>query len=262
MARKPSIAALRAAYDGQQRNVAMWLRALPSGAWEKPSLLGAWSVRELAFHMTEVPGALTRALEAGTVDNNPLTIAEYTAAWRVAAPEIAERDRAGAAGMTPTTVLQRLEDENTAMRMALDMVNGDPVIRARRGPMHFRDVLVTRINELVVHSRDLSVSLPDVEPVPLDRDALGVAVRMLLGILTERLPGKSVEVRVPPYAAVQCIDGPRHTRGTPPNVVETDGLTWVELATGRLAWTAAVVAGRVHASGERSDLSAHLPILS
>jgi hypothetical protein len=71
-----------------------------------------------------------------------------------------------------------------------------------------------------------------------------------------------VEVRVPPYAAVQCVDGPRHTRGTPPNVVETDPLTWLELATGRVGWAATAAAGRLVASGERADLSAYLPVLA
>jgi putative sterol carrier protein len=68
-------------------------------------------------------------------------------------------------------------------------------------------------------------------------------------------PGKSVELRIPPYVAVQCVAGPRHTRGTPPNVVETDGETWLRLVTGRLGWAEAVSTGRVRASGERADLS-------
>jgi hypothetical protein len=69
-------------------------------------------------------------------------------------------------------------------------------------------------------------------------------------------------VRVPPYSAVQCIEGPRHTRGTPANVVEADAVTWIELATGRAAWVDAVRSGRLRASGERADISAHLPVLS
>ncbi len=82
----------------------------------------------------------------------------------------------------------------------------------------------------------------------------------LLAVLAERAPGHSVEVRVPPYGAVQCIPGVRHTRGTPPAVVETDPETWIALATGELAWSDAVAAGRVAASGERSDLSPWLPL--
>ena len=85
-------------------------------------------------------------------------------------------------------------------------------------------------------------------------------VKHYLAALEVRAPGRSVEVRVPPYGAVQCVEGPRHARGTPPNVVETDPLTWVELATGRLSWEDAVASGRVSASGTRADLSRYLPL--
>jgi uncharacterized SCP-like protein len=93
-----------------------------------------------------------------------------------------------------------------------------------------------------------------------DRGALRVAVRVLADRLAAAHPGRSVEVRVPPYAAVQCIAGPRHTRGTPPNVVETDPATFIALTCGFVEWDAAVRSGRVHASGERADLSAFLPL--
>jgi hypothetical protein len=92
------------------------------------------------------------------------------------------------------------------------------------------------------------------------REAMRAATRFLLDALAERAPGRSVEVRVPPYAAVQCVAGPRHTRGTPPNVIETDPLTWLALATGRLSWAAAAASGRVRASGPRADVSAYLPL--
>ena len=94
-----------------------------------------------------------------------------------------------------------------------------------------------------------------------DRPELALAVRYLLGVLAEQAPGRSVEVRVPPVAAIQCVEGPRHTRGTPPNVIETDPVTFVRLATGRLRWADAVAAGKVRASGARADLSDWLPIL-
>jgi hypothetical protein len=89
---------------------------------------------------------------------------------------------------------------------------------------------------------------------------LRLLVKHYLALLQQRAPGTSVEVRVPPYAAVQVVEGVRHTRGTPPAVVETDATTWVDLATGSLAWSEAVTAGRVRASGERTDLSAYLPL--
>jgi hypothetical protein len=94
-----------------------------------------------------------------------------------------------------------------------------------------------------------------------DRPALAKAVRLSLRTLAQVAPGRSVEVRVPPFAAVQCIEGPRHTRGTPPNVVETDPRTWLELATGSLKWTDALADGRIAASGNRADLSGLLPLL-
>jgi hypothetical protein len=94
-----------------------------------------------------------------------------------------------------------------------------------------------------------------------DRLAVKAAVKASLAELVARAPGRAVEVRVPPYAAVQAIEGTTHRRGTPPAVVECDARTWLELAAGRLAWADAVADGRVRASGERSDLSSHLPLV-
>jgi Bacterial SCP ortholog len=91
-------------------------------------------------------------------------------------------------------------------------------------------------------------------------DDLRTAARYLLQLLAARHPGRVLEVRIPPVAAVQCLPGPVHTRGTPPNVVETDPVTWLRLATGRLQWADAVASGAVHASGPRADLAAYLPI--
>jgi hypothetical protein len=93
-----------------------------------------------------------------------------------------------------------------------------------------------------------------------EKGALRSAARFLLHELARVSPGRSVEIRVVPVAAVQAVAGPRHTRGTPPNVVETDPVTWFKLATGRLGWDEAVRAGAVRASGARSDLSAFLPL--
>lgn len=94
-----------------------------------------------------------------------------------------------------------------------------------------------------------------------DRPTTVRAVRYLLEELAERAPGHSVEVRVPPAGVVQVIEGPRHTRGTPPGVVETSMETWLRLGTGALTWDAAVAAGEVSASGLRADLSDLLPLV-
>jgi hypothetical protein len=85
-------------------------------------------------------------------------------------------------------------------------------------------------------------------------------VKATLARLQEAAPGRAVEVRIPPYAAVQAVPGLTHRRGTPSAVVETDADTWLALADGSLSWTEAVASGRLRASGERSDLSAYLPL--
>jgi Bacterial SCP ortholog len=108
--------------------------------------------------------------------------------------------------------------------------------------------------------QEVSASAGGVAPAA-DPARLRLAVRQTLDLLAQHVPGRAVEVRVPPYAAVQCVPGPRHTRGTPSNVVETDPLTWLALAAGTLSWAEATAAGSVSASGERADLSAHLPLL-
>ena len=96
-------------------------------------------------------------------------------------------------------------------------------------------------------------------PAP-SRDATATAVRYFLQLLADSAEGNTVEIRVPPFGAVQAIQGPRHTRGTPPNVIETDAATWLGLATGSLAWADAVAAGSIAASGTRADLTDYLPI--
>lgn len=98
------------------------------------------------------------------------------------------------------------------------------------------------------------------DPAAVDRSTVRTAVRFALEELAAVAPGNAVEVRVPPDGAVQAVAGPRHTRGTPPNVVETDPVTWLALACGETTWADAVATGRVAASGERADLSAWLPL--
>jgi Bacterial SCP ortholog len=92
------------------------------------------------------------------------------------------------------------------------------------------------------------------------RALVAAAVKLTARWLAQQIPGRSVELRVPPHVAVQLIPGPRHTRGTPPNVVETDAATWLRLATGTLDWAAAVADGALTASGNRADLSGLLPL--
>jgi hypothetical protein len=86
------------------------------------------------------------------------------------------------------------------------------------------------------------------------------AVRALLADLATKAPGRSVEVRVPPYGAIQCVAGPRHTRGTPANVVETDPLTFLLVVSARAVWADAVSDGRIRVSGNRADISYLFPL--
>ena len=85
-------------------------------------------------------------------------------------------------------------------------------------------------------------------------------VKSALALLAEIYPGKAIEVRIPPYAAVQCGDGPKHTRGTPPNVIEMDAQTWLQLVSGQRTWSDAYSDGLISASGVRADLSHLLPL--
>ncbi|MFA7323141.1 MAG: sterol carrier family protein [Candidatus Nanopelagicales bacterium] len=103
------------------------------------------------------------------------------------------------------------------------------------------------------------LALIDADEVP-ERGLLKSAVKDSLAALVEIAPGRSVEVRIPPFAAVQAIPGATHRRGTPPAVVETDPVTWLLLCAGRLSWDEACRIGKVRASGERSDLSQWLPL--
>ena len=85
-------------------------------------------------------------------------------------------------------------------------------------------------------------------------------VKTTLALLADKYPGKAIEVRIPPYAAVQCGDGPKHTRGTPANVIEMDAETWLQLVTGTRSWADALSEGLISASGSRADLSHLLPL--
>jgi hypothetical protein len=101
-----------------------------------------------------------------------------------------------------------------------------------------------------------------VDPSAAPEPTVALAVRYALEELAFRAPGRTLEVRVPPYGAVQCVQGPRHTRGTPPNVIEMDAFTWLELVTGACDWASALAGGTVHASGQRATLAGLLPIVA
>ena len=132
----------------------------------------------------------------------------------------------------------------------------------KRTPAHFlrsssNAIPVTEL-DWVHEATELLARFDRGEEVP--RDEQRAAVKASLAVLVDRAPGRSVEVRIPPFAAVQVVEGSRHRRGTPA-VVETDAATWLALALGHLGWDEATVTGRLRASGERSDLSGYLPLI-
>ncbi len=184
-----------------------------------------------------LPVLLTAA--AVLPDHPALTVAEAVPVLAAGAAELAAR--LGSAGPAPIGVVQ-----------------------TPSGPASVEDALAVQLVALVLAADDLNRARPDPPPAALARGALARCSRALAAVLTDRHPGRSVEVRVPPFAAVQCAigdPGPRHTRGTPPNVVETDAVTFLRLAVGRMSWTEAVAAGKVAASGLRADLTPVLPLL-
>ncbi|MGW4492723.1 sterol carrier family protein [Streptomyces sp. NPDC004376] len=163
-----------------------------------------------------------------------------------------------APGARPGASDSPLAEVEARLRDLLDTHPAGYPVDVGSGVMTLDDFLVTRLVDLVLCADDLTTRGLD---VPLDRQALAAATRVLADTLALKSPGASTEVRVPPYAVVQCVPGPRHTRGTPPNVVETAPLTWLRLATGRLTWPDALARAEVSASGERADLSGLLPLL-
>jgi uncharacterized protein (TIGR03083 family) len=260
-ARRTEPAKARAAYEAAHVGVRAYLADLPAEVWGRPSVLAGWTVSDLGAHLVLVADSVA-ALEPAARWARPLSLGAYVATYPAAAEVLAERTRAAAGGpdRSPAQLLDALDERFAEAVHVLDGLGpDDPVVAARRGPIRLGDFLATRAVELVVHGDDLARSLPDLDRPALPREAERLAVRVLLEVLAERAPGRSLEVRVPPYAAVQCVPGPRHTRGTPPGVVETDPLTWLRLAAGRVGWAEAREA--VHASGARADLSPYLPLL-
>jgi len=236
-----------------------WLSGLASADFGRPSVLPGWDVRLLTGHVLMIFRGLLGAYDS-PVAEPPLALYDYVARYRADAAEIDAVTAQLAADRTPDDLLAELD---LLLREVRSRLAGPApkVVRAPRGPITGADYLTSRIFEVLAHADDLSRSLPEREPIAFDRKALAAGVRGLAGLLAGRYPGRSVEIRVPPFAAVQAIEGPRHTRGTPPNVVETDGVTFLRLATGRAEWPEAVAAGLVQASGNRADLSAYLPLL-
>ncbi|MFJ8488573.1 sterol carrier family protein [Streptomyces sp. NPDC094038] len=248
----------RAAVLAQFANVRDAVRTLTPEQLALPTRLAGWTVRDLVAHIGMAVTAVHRALDRPEPAKADAVLLDWPFGTSGNAAAIDEFTRRLAAGHPDPDAY--LADADAGLRALLDAHPGTRLLATSAGAMSLDDYLVTRTVELVVHTDDLAAAVPGLD-VPYDRQALAACTRLLADALAVKAPGGSTEVRVPPYAVVQCVEGPRHTRGTPPNVVETDPLTWIRLATGRLAWKEAVADARVSASGERADLGAYLPVM-
>jgi uncharacterized protein (TIGR03083 family) len=250
---------IRTAVFTQFGHVREAVRTLTADQLALPTRLGEWTVRDLAAHVTMAVETVSRNLEREEPVKAELALLDWPFATAARAGDIADGTRDLAAANPDLDALYARTEERLTRKLA--DAPGDRVLAARTGAITLADYLVTRTVELVVHTDDLNAAVPGLD-IPYDRQAIAACTRLLADALAVKAPGGSTEVRIPPYAVVQCVAGPRHTRGTPPSVVETDPLTWIRLATGRLAWAQALEDARVSASGERSDLSAHLPLMA
>ncbi|MBC9730368.1 maleylpyruvate isomerase family mycothiol-dependent enzyme [Streptomyces sp. TRM68367] len=249
---------IRAAVLAQFGNVRTAVRTLTPEQLALPTRLGDWTVRELAAHVTMAVETVSRNLDREEPAKAELALLDWPFATAARAAGIDEGTRALAADNADLDDLFARTEERISKKLA--DASGSRLLATRTGAITLDDYLVTRTVELVVHTDDLNAAVPGLG-IPYDRQALAACTRLLADALAVKAPGGSTEVRVPPYAVVQCVEGPRHTRGTPPNVVETDPLTWIRLATGRVAWPETVADAKVSASGERADLEPYLPVM-
>ncbi|MEU8029179.1 sterol carrier family protein [Streptomyces sp. NPDC049099] len=249
----------RAAVLAQFGHVREAVRGLSPEQLALPTRLGEWTVRDLIAHIGMALTAIPRALALPEPPKADAVLLDWPFATAANAAAIDAFTREITAGHPDPDAY--LADIEQSLRALLAEHSGTRILRTSAGAMPLDDYLVTRTAELVVHTDDLNAAVPGLE-VPYDRQALAAATRLLADALAVKAPGGSTEVRVPPYAVVQCVEGPRHTRGTPPNVVETDPLTWIRLATGRLSWKNALEEAKVRAGGERADIGGLLPLMS
>ncbi|MCZ0210914.1 maleylpyruvate isomerase family mycothiol-dependent enzyme [Streptomyces achromogenes] len=257
-ARSYDPAKTRAAVFAQLGHVRETVRGLDEERLGLPTRLGEWTVRELVVHIGMAVTAVLRAAARPAPPKQDVRVVDWTFATAANSAAIDDFTRRLAAECPDLDAY--LAEAEDGLRALLAEHPAGRLLETSAGAMALDDYLVTRTVELVVHTDDLNAAVPGLA-VPYDRQALATATRLLADALAVKAPGGSTEVRVPPYAVVQCVEGPRHTRGTPPNVVETDPLTWIRLATGRLSWADALAGAQVGASGERADLGGLLPLL-
>lgn len=257
--RLPTGADALAGVTAQYALVAEAVAALPEEAFALPTRLGTWTVAELVAHLASTLDAVPRALAKPPPAEPEVDMLAYLGAMRGVSDAVAQRAVDNAAGVAPGDLRARVADALAATEEALADADPARLVLVRLGAVPLGDFLVTRCVEGVVHGLDLAAATGT--PQPPDPTALKVVVRAFAALLEQVAPGRALEVRVPGHVAVQCLGGPRHTRGTPPNLAEADPVAFVEVSAGRLSWGNAVARGQIRASGKRSDLTEHLPLI-
>ena len=250
--RRPASAKVRQAVVNQWRAHIEYAARLTPEQLAAPSKLTGWDVRTLVGHVAFTVHTVALRAAAPVVGTQ---VEVYH--WMTSASTAGAAVDAGTRELVADGVV--LADEVAEAEQVMARYGDEDLIDMRFGPMRFDDFLVSRIVEATVHADDLERST-GIE-FPHDREALAITVRQLADAMAAKVPGNSVELRVPPFAAVQCVPGPRHTRGTPPNVVEMAPRTWMRLAAGRTTWAEATAEGLVAASGQRADLKEFLPLM-
>ena len=239
----PTYAAVRSALHEQYGVLVAAFADLDPTA---PTDCEGWTVEDLETHVAVTARGLVRiATQETTGPADGGGVNDWAAKLPGLAEEVDEMTRAERLSLAP------LVDQVEAV---LASTAEDKVVEQLTGRHTLKDAAVFRLIEAVVHGLDVGIT-----PAPT---ALKIVVKELAQVLADRYPGHSVEVRVSPYAAVQCLPGPRHTRGPPPNVVEAEPIAFVRLCSGRQAWDDLTRSGWITASGERSDLSALMPVLA
>ncbi|MFG2293032.1 sterol carrier family protein [Streptomyces sp. NPDC048603] len=258
--RRYDTARTKAAVLAQYGHVADAVRGLTGEQIAAASGVGEWTVGDLAGHIAWAVGSLAEAAALPPAEKAEVSVRTWPFATGPLADWTVDVQPGEGRPEAPEDLDALYARTGERFTELLGVLPGDRLLALWIGGMTVADFVVTRAVELVVHTDDLNRALG--LEIPLDRQALAACVRVLADALAEKAPGGAVEVRIPPFAVVQCVEGPRHTRGTPPNVVETDPLTWIRLATGRAGWAAELAGARVSASGDRADLSGLLPVMS
>lgn len=229
--------------------------------WQRPTRLDAWNVAGLVSHIAGTVGWLSTYASKVVATPAEVDSLSYFASYDDTGVGTATQRRADET--TPAHIVDWLRANIAKAHALIAERDPDEVIAGGGASIRFEDMVTTRLVEAVVHGLDLAAATST--SFEQDPAALKQVAKWCGKLLERSHKGKTIEVRVPPATAVQIAgpegDGPKHKRGTPPNTVEMNPTTWIELASGRLSWADAVSSYRVSASGRLADLDFVLPLM-